>query len=188
MLSFLVQAICVAVAAALAMAHVVSNQKVSDTSKFSSGNKKKSTENDNYLDLLPIALLAFEAAGQVCLSRVLSFSDLPTIAISTLYHDQVADSLYLTRDFKLARKGSPVNVSEQDGKKRKTKGWFRRLMLVNGGRQKRQVYRTVCIVCLVLGATTGAQFVRFGAWAALWCAVGVKVGVLVAVACWAGED
>jgi len=44
MLSFLVQAICVAVAAALAMAHAVSNQKVSDTSKFSSGNKKKSTE------------------------------------------------------------------------------------------------------------------------------------------------
>jgi len=146
---------------------------------------------DNYLDLLPIGLLAFEAAGQVCLSRVLSFSDLPTIAISTLYHDQIADSLYLTHDLKLARETAQDSASEpdgeQDGEKTKANGYFQRLMLVNGGRQKRQVYRTVCIVCLVVGATTGAQVGRFGAWAALWCAVGVKVGVLVAVACWRGE-
>lgn len=44
MLSFLIQAICIAIAAALAQGHAVSNRKISDTSNFSSGNKRKPAE------------------------------------------------------------------------------------------------------------------------------------------------
>ena len=146
----------------------------------------------DYLDLIPISLLAFEAAGQVCLSRVLSFADLPTIVISTLYHDHVADSLYFQQDLKLAREGKNQacwegtdNVSNEE---KKPPGCVQRLMLVSGGRQKRQVYRVVCILCLLAGATTGANVRRLGAAPALWVAVSVKLGVLTAVACWKGGD
>ncbi|KAK5952663.1 hypothetical protein OHC33_006255 [Knufia fluminis] len=204
MLSFLIQAICIAVAAVLAQRHIVSNQKISDTSQFSSGNERNPAGAPNYLDLLPIALLAFEAAGQVCLSRVLSFADLPTIVISTLYHDHIADSLFLSRDIKIAReeaaKSSGDQFTEPDQeqdqasqdhqeKSGKRKTFWHNIWLVSNGRQKRQVYRTVCIVCLVAGATTGAQVGRYGGgvWAALWVAVGVKVSVLGAVRCWAAE-
>jgi len=44
MLSFLIQAFCIALAAALAQGHVVSNQKISDAFSSSSGNKKMPTE------------------------------------------------------------------------------------------------------------------------------------------------
>ena len=44
MLSFLIQAVCIGVSAALAQGHAISNQRMSSTTRFSSGNKKRPAE------------------------------------------------------------------------------------------------------------------------------------------------
>lgn len=102
--------------------------------------------------------------------------------------------MFLIRDIKLAKDASRAGVSAEGKTEKGTgrrEGWYaftRRLMTVSGGREKKQLYRTVCIVCLIVGATTGAQLGRFGVWAALWCAMGVKVGILGVVACWRADE
>lgn len=47
-------------------------------------------------DLLPIALLSFQAAGKVVASRVLEHTQLPTIVISVLYTDLVSDPSFFS--------------------------------------------------------------------------------------------
>lgn len=135
----------------------------------------------HYLDLIPISLLAFEAAGQVCLSRVLSFAHLPTIVVSTLYHDLAADSLFFAEDLKAARK-----AKGQDAYQGRL---GRRMMLVNGRRQGKQVQRWMCVACLAAGAATSANLAmtRAGAAGSLWMAAGVKSGLLVSVWLWKAE-
>jgi len=102
--------------------------------------------------------------------------------------------MFLNSDIKLAKDVGRAGVStdvEYEKSSSRGEGWYaftRRLMRVNGGRQRKQVYRMVCITCLVAGATTGAQIGRFGVWGALWCAAGVKVGILVAIAFWKADD
>ena len=44
-----------------------------------------------WADLIPIGLLAFQAAGKVVASRVLGYNALPSVVLTTLYNDLVSD-------------------------------------------------------------------------------------------------
>lgn len=154
-------------ASSLVTANLVSNQPyISGT--FSSGVSAThggvTRDGTNYLDLLPIGLLAFQAAGQVCLSRVLGFLELPTIVLSTLYHDFVADTLG-TRQ-----------------------AWLRRTSAKDFFlfRYKRQEKRFASIVALFLGAFIGGQMYKSSAGmdGALWFAAGLKGAVVIAFLVW----
>lgn len=49
-----------------------------------------------WMDLFPIALLAFQASAKVIASRVLEFNDLPCVIITTLYADLVSDPSFFS--------------------------------------------------------------------------------------------
>lgn len=140
---------------------------------------------DNYLDLLPIGLLAFQAAGQVTLSRVLSHSDLPTIVISTLYHDFVAGQIHLPGDFKQS-----LSVARQEKCFwNKVKAFNNSILQVSNNRQKRQLYRIGSISALIHGVSLAALVYKKGHLAAcLWIASGVKIVLCIAILAWRAES
>lgn len=164
--SFMVQTLLIVVAAALATSGVISNQPFI-IGQFSSGSQTTeeiNTAHQNYLDLLPIVVLAFEAAGQVCLSRVLSLIELPTIVLSTLYHDWTAD-LLSTRQ--IWRQSS--NVKE--------------FIFIQGRRQNK---RLASILALFLGAFLGGEMFksRIGMAGGLWLTAALKGCIVLAFALW----
>lgn len=82
--SFLVQSACICVAAALVQAGLVGS---------SSGRKMKhdGTDESDWTEMAPIALLSFQAAGQIVASRVLGVNELPTVVITSLMCDLMSD-------------------------------------------------------------------------------------------------
>jgi hypothetical protein len=44
-----------------------------------------------WIQILPITLLAFQAAGQICASRLLAFDEIPTVVLTTLLCDLLVD-------------------------------------------------------------------------------------------------
>lgn len=48
------------------------------------------------MDLVPIGLLSFQAAGKVVASRVLGYNALPAVVLTTLYNDLASDPALLT--------------------------------------------------------------------------------------------
>jgi hypothetical protein len=44
-----------------------------------------------WTDLIPIGLLAFQAAGKVVASRVLGYNAMPSVVLTTLYNDLASD-------------------------------------------------------------------------------------------------
>ncbi|KEF60981.1 uncharacterized protein A1O9_02545 [Exophiala aquamarina CBS 119918] len=161
--SFLVQTIFITIAAVLVTESLVSNHPF-ETGTFSSGSVKNPAKIPNFLDLCPVAILAFQAAGQVTLSRLLAMLDLPTIVLSTLYHDFTAD-LYSLR------------VS-----------WRQRTSLRNFflGPQRRQATRLASIVSLFAGGIIGGETYksRAGMAGALWIAAFLKLAVTIAWLFW----
>lgn len=165
MLSFLIQTILIVAAASLVMSGLVSNQPFV-VGEFSSGSHTQefAQGHRNYKDLIPIVLLAFEAAGQVCLSRVLSLIELPTIVLSTLYHDWTAD-LLCTRH--LWRQSSSIKDFVF-------------------GRARRQNKRLASIIALFMGGLVGGEMYksRVGMAGALWLAAALKGAIVVTFALW----
>lgn len=162
----MVQTLLIIAAAALATSGVISNQPFI-VGQFSSGSHTSEEINEghqNYLDLLPIVILAFEAAGQVCLSRVLSLIELPTIVLSTLYHDWTAD-LLCTRQ--IWRQSSGV----------------KEFVFVYGRRQNK---RLASILALFLGAFVGGEMFKskIGMAGGLWLAAALKAGIIFAFSLW----
>ena len=49
-----------------------------------------------WTDLAPISLFAFQSAGQVVVSRVLKYNEIPTVALTTLVADLMSDAHLLT--------------------------------------------------------------------------------------------
>lgn len=152
----------ITVAAALVTADVVSNRPFIQGT-FSSGSRK-SEDRTNYKDLIPIVILSFEAAGQVCLSRVLSLLELPTIVLSALYHDFVAD-LYGTRQ--LWRQSSS----------------FKDFIFNQGRRQEK---RLLCIIALFVGGVTGGEMYKSSLkmCGALWLAAFLKCAITISFLFW----
>lgn len=83
-LGFLIQAACVCVSAALAEAGAVNQQQVEG-------------EHTDWREMAPIALLSFQAAGQIVASRVLGVNEIPTVVITSLMCDLMSDPKLLAR-------------------------------------------------------------------------------------------
>jgi hypothetical protein len=159
----------IAIAASLVTAHLVSSRPYI-SGVFSSGRPSDEPHIRSrmiWLDLCPIALLAFGAAGQVTLSRVLGLIELPTTVLSTLFHDFTAD-LY--------------NLKWAWDKSMSVKGFF----LV---KERRQLTRLNSIVALFLGGYVGGRMYKspIGMAGALWFAVGIKFFISVAFLLWKKE-
>lgn len=165
MLSFVVQSSLIVIAAALVTSGIVSTYPFIPGT-FSSGSDRID-EGNNWIDVIPIVILAFEAAGQVCLSRVLSLIELPTIVLSTLYHDYVADTLTYRQLWRQSK-----GVSD--------------FLFVQGRRQNK---RLLSIIALFLGGVVGGEMYKskVGMAGALWLAAALKGAVCVVFALWKKE-
>jgi hypothetical protein len=51
----------------------------------------------NFIELLPIGLLAFQGGGQVVASRLLGFSEIPTVVLTSVYCDLGMDKKLLAK-------------------------------------------------------------------------------------------
>ncbi|KAL5002432.1 hypothetical protein BDV10DRAFT_120811 [Aspergillus recurvatus] len=78
-LSFGVQTICILVAALLVQLGVVDPRPEDPRAPI------------QWMQVLPISLLAFQAAGQITASRILKFDELPTVVLTTLLCDLLVD-------------------------------------------------------------------------------------------------
>jgi hypothetical protein len=162
--SFILQTIFLAAAAIIITLQLVSTEPFI-AGNFSSGSTPgHEYGSPNFLDLCPIALLAFQAAGQVCLSRVLSLIELPTIVVSTLYHDFTAD-IY--------------GVKEAWSQSTSLKNF----VLVQWRRQEK---RLASIIALFVGAIVGSEVYKSdaGMAGALWLAVALKGSICFMFAFW----
>ena len=124
-------------------------------------------EEDNYKDLIAIALLAFQSAGPVFFSRVLGIVELPTIVLSTLYCDFVADLYHL-----------PTSL-------RNKKSWYS--FFCND--ERRQFRRLGSILMLFFGGLVGGFMFRslVGMVGAIWLASGLKGMMVLGWVLWKSE-
>ncbi|KAL2436569.1 hypothetical protein ABEF95_012223 [Exophiala dermatitidis] len=166
--SFSIQTALIIVATVLVSQDLVSNQPFLPGA-FSSGSNDKDSRPPamtNFLDLCPVSLLSFQAAGQVTLSRLLGMVELPTIVLSALYHDFTADLLAIRTSWK-----------------RSPSLW--EFLVVQ---QRRQGRRLASIVALFIGGIIGGEMYksRAGMAGALWLAAGAKLAIVVAWCFWKG--
>lgn len=84
-LGFLLQAICVCIAAALVQAGAVAQRQ------------QVGAAHVDWRELAPIALLSFQAAGQIVASRVLGVGEVPTVVVTSLLCDLMSDPLLASR-------------------------------------------------------------------------------------------
>jgi Protein of unknown function (DUF1275) len=168
--SFTIQTIFIIVAGILIQLGLVSNRP-SVAGAFSSGNHLSSLPNpeeeDNYKDLIAIAILAFQSSGPVFFSRVLGVIELPTIVLSTLYCDFMADLYRL-----------PTSLRN----KTSWKTFFR-------NDERRQFRRLGSILMLFSGGLVGGFMFRSkaGMAGAIWLAAALKGSLVVGWAFWKSE-
>jgi hypothetical protein len=100
--SFTIQTLLIGITALLVTLKLISNQTASNRD-VSSGvarhaQQLQSTSQDTiiWVDLAPLALLAFQSAGQLVASRVLKYNELPTVVLTSLLADLMSDSHLLT--------------------------------------------------------------------------------------------
>lgn len=84
-LSFGLQTACLLVAASVVQAGIVSPKPEDPRAPI------------EWMQILPITLLAFQAAGQICASRLLAFDEIPTVVLTTLLCDLLVDTKLYTR-------------------------------------------------------------------------------------------
>lgn len=101
--SFAVQAVFTAVAAALVQAGVVP----SSTTTTSSGGGAGGQDSQEFLERVPVALLAFQSAGQLSTAQLVGVGEVPTVVLTSVYHGLAADAGFfrgknLDRDRRIA--------------------------------------------------------------------------------------
>ncbi|KAK0702978.1 hypothetical protein B0T26DRAFT_658911 [Lasiosphaeria miniovina] len=98
-ISFLVQAAFVFAAAALSQTRAVPafGRALLETTLDDAQEAARNVDEDNPLALLPLALLAFQFGGQIVVSRLLGFNEVPTNVLTSLYCDLLSDPLLLAR-------------------------------------------------------------------------------------------
>ncbi|KAH6660869.1 DUF1275 domain protein [Truncatella angustata] len=84
-LSFLLQTVCVIVAAAIIQGGVIDGSYPS----------QRDPNDVNFTELAAVALLSFQAAGQIVNSRGLGVSEVPTVVITSLLCDLISDEQLL---------------------------------------------------------------------------------------------
>lgn len=85
--SFFLQTVCVVVAAAIIQGGVIDGRYPS----------QRDPADVNFTELAAVALLSFQAAGQIVNSRGLGVSEVPTVVITSLLCDLVSDDRLLAR-------------------------------------------------------------------------------------------
>lgn len=90
-LSFLSQSLCIFIAAALVQAGVVPNSHYTSEIEVTSGG----TTDSHFIELLPLALLAFQSGGQMITSRLMGFNEVPTTVLTSVYCDLISDAKIL---------------------------------------------------------------------------------------------
>ncbi|KAI1409565.1 hypothetical protein F5Y13DRAFT_170152 [Hypoxylon sp. FL1857] len=85
LLSFLLQTVCVVVAATIIQTGIVDGTYPS----------MRDPADVDFVELAPVALLSFQAAGQIVNSRGLGISEVPTVVITSLLCDLVSDERIL---------------------------------------------------------------------------------------------
>ncbi|EFX01982.1 duf1275 domain containing protein [Grosmannia clavigera kw1407] len=93
--STFLQTVFVVVAAALAQSKVVAAFGDTRLSTVST-NPTRQKQEDDMIILVPIALLAFQFGGQIVMSRVLGFNEIPTNVLTSLYCDLLSDPKLFT--------------------------------------------------------------------------------------------
>jgi uncharacterized membrane protein YoaK (UPF0700 family) len=79
--SFMIQAVLIVIAVALIEADLIPH---------TSGDTKL-TGGPLFLELIPIALLAFQSAGSITSSRSLGYNEIPTVVLTSVYFDVASD-------------------------------------------------------------------------------------------------
>jgi uncharacterized membrane protein YoaK (UPF0700 family) len=162
--SWVIQCIFILIAALFTHYGVVSNQPAIG-GKYSSGSSEeeraevtKNSDHYNYVDLVAIALLAFQSAAPVCLSRILCMPELPTIAVSSIYHSWTSGLFEMRKRWNASTTWKSFIVDRSDGGENK------------------QLQRASAIVALFLGAViTGQCYKRnYGVTTSLFVAASVK--------------
>ena len=83
--SFALQSICAIIAAALVTASIVPQSEGLESPA------DRNPHNPFFVELIPIALLAFQAGGQVVASRMLGYGEIPTTVLTSAYCDLTSD-------------------------------------------------------------------------------------------------
>ncbi|KAF3907041.1 hypothetical protein AA313_de0204691 [Arthrobotrys entomopaga] len=94
--SFFMQATFIVIAAALVEGKII---PIATPAEQATGRTKY-----HYISLLPLAFLAFQAGGQIVVSRSFGHNHIPSIVLTSLYTDLVADPLFF----------QPVNVKRNE--------------------------------------------------------------------------
>ena len=84
----------IAITAILATLEIVSTQAAGSkesSSGTTAAGRYVQPSTVNWVDLAPLALLAFQSAGQVVASRILKYNELPTVVLTTAYCDLMSD-------------------------------------------------------------------------------------------------
>lgn len=81
-LAFLLQSLCVCLAASLVQAGAVAQRQA-----------EQPGEGTDWREVAPIALLSFQAAGQIVASRVLGVNEVPTVVVTSLLCDLMSDPM-----------------------------------------------------------------------------------------------
>lgn len=85
--SFFLQSLCLIVAAALVQSGVIPEPVGLQT-----------LGGINFIELVPLAFLAFQSGGQMVTSRLLGFNEVPTTVLTSVYCDLISDPKVLGRD------------------------------------------------------------------------------------------
>ena len=83
MLSFLLQTLIILATAGIVQAGVVD------------GSLATIPDDIDWIQLLPIAMLSFQSAGQIVASRALGLSEIPTVVVTSMLHDIASDRALL---------------------------------------------------------------------------------------------
>lgn len=84
-LSFFMQSLCILIAGCLVQANVVPER----------GGVATKDGNPHFIEMLPIALLAFQSGGQIVTSRLLGYNEIPTTVLTSVYCDLASDPMLL---------------------------------------------------------------------------------------------
>lgn len=86
--SFLLQSLCIFIAAALVQGGVVP-----ETNNSSDTNGMPTV---SFIELIPLAFLAFQSGAQMMTSRLLGFNEVPTTVLTSVYCDLISDPKILS--------------------------------------------------------------------------------------------
>lgn len=141
MVSFFLQTCCIVLAAAMVQGGIVNGAYLS----------QQPTEHVDWRELIPVALLSFQAGGQVVSSRTLGVAEIPTVVITSLLCDLMSDPRLL----------APIR---ENPKRNKRVGAY--VLTLAGGICGGWIFKATSMVTPVLWVVAGIKLIITATW--LW--------------------